>query len=123
MKDFKISNEKKIDTGFVIPDNYFDDLYEKINLKLKNEPKVIPLHRRLKFWISAVAAVLLIGFSLTIYQKNSNFEKSSSELLAFEDSLNNEDIVDQLTEKEIIALEIELNLYDLETENIINDYL
>ena len=44
MKDFKLDNEPKINTGFQIPEHYFEQFSEKVMTKLPNqEPKVLSL--------------------------------------------------------------------------------
>ena len=49
MKDFKLDNHPKINSGFKTPDHYFDDFSEKILHRLEEkESKVISIFYRRK---------------------------------------------------------------------------
>ena len=70
MNDFKINSDHKIESGFKIPEDYFENFSEKVLLRInKPEPKVVTLFYKRKTWISSVAAVLVISLSVTLYTK------------------------------------------------------
>ena len=70
MKDFKINNEYKINSGFKIPENYFESFSEKVQLQInKEEPKVVSIFYKTRTWISTIAAVLVIALSIPIFTK------------------------------------------------------
>ena len=67
MKTFKLENDQKTKTGFITPDDYFEDFSEKILLQLPEEKrKIIPLFQRKKQLIFVVAAILIIGVIVPI---------------------------------------------------------
>ncbi|MFC4818650.1 hypothetical protein [Flavobacterium sp. GCM10023249] len=128
MKKFDLHNDPKIESGFTIPDNYFDTFEERLMQQLpfeENNTKVIQLWQRKSFWISSVAAVFLLSFGIWTYfaQTNANNMISSSEYLAYENDLTTEDIAEHLTDEDIASLENEMQLYDTKTETYINEYL
>ena len=128
MKKFDLHNDSKIDSGFKIPENYFDSFEERLMQKLpfeENNTKVIRLWQRQSFWISSVAAVFMLSFGIWTYFAQSNVENtiSSSDYLAYENDLTTEDIAEHLTDEDIASIENEMQLYDNETENYINEYL
>ena len=76
MKTFKLDNEPKIETGFTVPENYFENFSAKMMQQLpKNEPKVISIFTKKKTWMYAAAAILVLALSLPIY--NNYFSRSS----------------------------------------------
>ncbi|HKX85411.1 MAG TPA: hypothetical protein VJL37_01980 [Flavobacterium sp.] len=128
MKKFDLHNDSKIDSGFKIPENYFDSFEERLMQKLpfeENNTKVIRLWQRQSFWISSVAAVFMLSFGIWTYFAQSNVENtiSSSDYLAYENDLTTEDIAEHLTDEDIASIENEMQLYDNETETYINEYL
>ena len=128
MKKFDLHNDPKIESGFTIPDNYFDTFEERLMQHLpfeENNTKVIQLWQRKSFWISSVAAVFVLSFGIWTYfaQTNANTMISSSEYLAYENDLTTEDIAEHLTDEDIASLENEMQLYDTKTETYINEYL
>jgi len=121
MKDFNINNEHKIDSGFKIPENYFENFSEKVLLKInKPEPKVISIFYKRKTWISSVAAVLVISLSVTLYTKIA--VKSTDEKLTLENYITNQseisqyDLVALLDTKDIEKIKIDLILDDKKIE-------
>ncbi len=74
MKQFDLDNDPKIDSGFRIPENYFEQFETKIMSQIsEKEVKVISIFETRKFWFSAVAAVFVIGLFTTMYLNNNVF--------------------------------------------------
>ena len=121
MNDFKINSEHKIESGFKIPENYFENFSEKVLMKInKPEPKVISIFYKRKTWISSLAAVLVISLSVTLYTKIA--VKSSEEKLTLENYITNQseisqyDLVALLDSKDIEKIKIDLKLDDKKIE-------
>jgi len=121
MNDFRINSKRKIDSGFKIPENYFENFSEKVLLKINNpEPKVISIFYKRKTWISSVAAVLIISLSVTLYTKIA--VKSTEEKLTLENYITNQseisqyDLVALLDTKDIEKIKIDLKLDDKKIE-------
>ena len=124
MNDFKINSGSNIDSGFKIPEDYFENLSEKVLMKINHpEPKVISIFYRKKVWISSVAAVLVISFSITLYTKIT--VKSNEEKLTLENYISNQseisqyDLVALLDTKDIEKIKIDLKLDDKKIEEIL----
>ena len=125
MKEFDLENNQKIENGFNIPDQYFESLEFKIMDQLtKNPVKVISLFETRKFWIGSVAAILLIAITALFYFNNSETSKTNTEeYLTYQTNLSAEDIVEHLTDDDILKIEASLNLYDTETVQYAKKYL
>ncbi len=126
MNDFKIDNEPKIDSGFKIPENYFENFSEKVFMKINNpEPKVISFFYKRKTWISSVAAVLIISLSVTLYTKIA--VKTTEENLTLENYITNQseitqyDLVVLLDTKDIEKIKIDLKIDDKKIEEVLTN--
>ena len=125
MKEFDLENNQKIESGFKIPDQYFESLEFKIMDQITNNPvKVISLFETRKFWIGSVAAILLITITALLYFNNSEISNiNTEEYLTYQTNLSTEDIVEHLTDDDILKIEASLNLYDTETVQYAKEYL
>jgi len=126
MNDFKINSKHKIDSGFKIPEDYFDNFSDKVLLKInKPEPKVVSIFYKRKTWIFSVAAVLVISLSVTLYTKIAS--KSSEEKLTLENYITNQseisqyDLVALLDAKDIEKIKIDLKLEDKNIEDVLTN--
>ncbi|WP_310559036.1 hypothetical protein [Flavobacterium sp.] len=123
MKPFKLDNFPKIESGFKIPDNYFENFSERLLNNLpEKEIKVIPIYEKRKTWIYAVAAVLVLAISVPVL--NQYFNKSNEienlvleNYLASNTSINDHDIADLLTDDDIQKIKIDMNIEDKTIEN------
>ena len=125
MKEFDLENNQKIESGFKIPDQYFESLEFKIMDQITNNPvKVISLFETRKFWIGSVAAILLITITALLYFNNSEISNiNTEEYLTYQTNLSTEDIVEHLTDDDILKIEASLNLYDADTVQYAKEYL
>lgn len=123
MKTFKLDNEPKIQTGFTVPENYFNDFSAKMMQQLpKNEPKIISLFARKKTWMYAAAAVMVMALSLPIYN---NYFSNSSEIdsttlenyITYQSTVSPTDIVNLLDEQDIQKISLDLDIEDVAIEN------
>ncbi|MCZ8198725.1 MAG: hypothetical protein O9267_14065 [Flavobacterium sp.] len=124
MKNFNLENEPKIETGFTIPENYFNDFSERVMQQLPSEkPKVISLYQSNKNWFLTAAAILIVSFTIpTFYllQNNSN-ELNTSELESYildHSTVSQDDIVDLLNENDLKEMNVDYNLEDISSEVI-----
>ena len=123
MKTFKLDNEPKINTGFTVPDNYFEDFSEKMMQHLpENEPKIISIYARKKTWMYAAAAILVLALSIPIY---TNYFRNSSEIdtatlenyITYQSTVSATDIVNLLDEQDIQKMTVDLDIEDITIEN------
>ncbi len=132
MKAFKIDSNK-IDPGFKVPDQYFETLQDKIHTALaEEETPVLNLPHNNTKWIIAVAAVLLILFSITFLNRQQFSAPDSDSLEAYlsNTNLSNDEIARYLEAEDIYALlidqkleiqEIEEQLTNSDLENFITN--
>lgn len=119
MKDFNLNNEK-IESGFKVPEGYFEQFESKIlnQLVVEKEPKVISLWQNKRVWMTSIAAVLLVSIALPIYF---SMNKTTSSLvedetietyLSIQPTLSNYEIATELTNEDFASLEESLALND-----------
>lgn len=129
MKDFDLDKKFK-NTGFKIPDNYFEQfevsMLEQISKTEKT--KVVSIFYKKQIWISAIAAVFVALIAIPFYFNGSNNTKNV-DTTSLENYLVTQytpyDLADKLSEENIDALESELALNDealehylIETQNL-----
>ncbi len=126
MKTFKLENEPKIESGFKIPENYFDNFSEKVLQQLnEKEVKVIPFYKRKKT-LSLVAAAV-IGLALMIPIVN-NYRATSNDLdeaaletyLSYQSNLTQYDLIQKLDDSDIEKLNNNITLEDETIEDILS---
>lgn len=119
MKDFNLNNEK-IESGFKVPEGYFEQFESKMlnQLVVEKEPKVISLWQNKRVWMTSIAAVLLVSIALPIYF---SMNKTTSSLvedetietyLSIQPTLSNYEIATELTNEDFASLEESLALND-----------
>jgi hypothetical protein len=125
MKQFDLENDDKINSGFKIPDDYFNQFESKIMTQIsEKEVKVVSIFERRKFWLSAVAAVFAVGILTTVYLNfNQNDSIIAEDYFAYDNSITTEEIAEHLTDDDINKIEESLNLYDNETTDYAKEYL
>ena len=123
MNHFKLDDYEKISSGFKAPDAYFDQLFEKINLQLAAEPKVIPLYRKKNF-IYAAAAVLVVGLGITTYNA-AKVQTTSTDAIAIENYLasqtsTEDNLMELLESEDIEKIQIDYDFDDKTVEDILS---
>ncbi|NDP27871.1 MAG: hypothetical protein GZ087_10670 [Flavobacterium sp.] len=123
MKTFKIENEPKIETGFTVPENYFEDFSAKMMQQFPaKESKVISLFARKKTWMYAAAAIVVLGLSVPVYNffnsQSSEFDDTTLEnYITYHSSVSDEDLVNLLDEEDIQKMSVDYNIEDKTIEN------
>ena len=126
MKPFKL-DEQKIESGFKVPDGYFEKLTSDINAKLAtNEPKVVSIFSRKKVIYYAVAAVLVLALSIPLFNYyNSTTSLTQEEVedyLALQSGITEDDLVNALDKEDIEKLKIDLKIEDkVLEETLVNE--
>ena len=123
MKTFKLDNEPKIKTGFIVPENYFEDFSVKMMQQLPvQEPKVISIFARKKTWLHGAAAILVLALSLPIY--NNYFSRSSEidaatleNYISYQSTVSETDLVNLLDEQDIQKMSVDMDIEDIAIEN------
>lgn len=127
MKDFKLDNEPKINSGFKTPDHYFETFSAKVMQQLpeQEEPKVISIFQRRKTWIMAVAAVLILALMLPIYNRLSTNTSELDEVtlenyITDQSNINQYDLVSLLEAEDIEKMKVDMPLEDETIEDILS---
>lgn len=118
MKKFNLENVPKTTSGFIVPDNYFEDFSKKVLSQLPDETnRVIPLYKQKNKLLFAVAAILVIGLFIPIYNQLS---RPSEELdlttlenhLSYQTNINQYDLISELDEDDINKMGATIQLKD-----------
>lgn len=130
MSEFDL-NKAKIKTGFSIPENYFEQFEIKMQEKLfhEKETKVVSIFHKKSVWISSIAAVLVLCVAIPSYFNSTTTAKLESttieNYLSYQTNFTNYDIIENLSNKDIIELENSFAMNDdgvenylLETQNL-----
>ena len=127
MKTFKLDKEPKIETGFTVPENYFENFSAKMMQQLpENEPKIISIFARKKTWMYVAAAIMVLALSLPIYF---NYFSHSSEIdeatlenyISYHSTVSDTDLVNLLDEQDIQKMSVDLDLEDVIIENELSE--
>ncbi|MEY2922486.1 MAG: hypothetical protein RL108_1112 [Bacteroidota bacterium] len=125
MKNFNLENGPKITSGFIVPDQYFEEFSKKMLSQLPDEKnRVIPLQKQKRKLLFAVAAILVIGLFIPIFNQLS---KPSDELdestlenhISYQTNINQYDLISDLDNEDITSLGTVIQLKD----EIIEDHL
>ena len=131
MKQINLDIDNKIATGFIVPENYFDTFYSRLSKNIPaQEYNEISIFRKKKIWIYAAAAIFIIGISIpvlhTFYNKSIALDDNILEnYIANHATINDNDIADLLTEKDIQKMNDDMAIEDkiIEHELANNDNL
>ncbi|NRT12571.1 hypothetical protein [Flavobacterium sp. 14A] len=129
MKEFKLENETKITTGFVTPDNYFEDFSAKFMQNLPSNEvavvKVIPLYKRRSTIISLIAAIFAIALMLPIFNQSpvattsTEIDQASLEnYLSYQTNVSQYDLINSLETEDLEDLSAPVTTTTLEQETI-----
>jgi hypothetical protein len=127
MKLYELKNIDKQETGFRIPDGYFEAFETKImphSITENGTPKntVIALFHRKRIWMSSIAAVFVVTIAIPLYFNST--AKTSMESYAIEHYLMQQqnvtttEIVPHLTDYDITALATRLGVSATECDDI-----
>lgn len=118
MKKFNLENVPKTTSGFIVPDNYFEDFSNKVLSQLPDETnRVIPLYKQKSKLLMAVAALLIIGLFIPIFKQ---LPKPAEELdlttlenhLSYQTNINQYDLISELDEDDLNKMGATIQLKD-----------
>ena len=126
MKTFKLENEPKIQTGFKIPENYFDNLSIKIMEQLPaSEPKVISIFKKRKSLILMAAAILILALMIPILNNLSTTKKeldstTLENYITYQSNVNQYDLISVLETEDITNMNTSIVLEDQAVEDVLS---
>lgn len=124
MKPFDIENNEKIDTGFKIPENYFEQFEAKMmaQIPVEKEVKVISIFHNKQLWISSFAALVLLAIAIPIYFNMANETKLDASTienyLVNQKSVGITELSKHLTDQDIKELETSLGVTIVDSDGI-----
>ena len=128
MKQIDLENTEKIDSGFKIPENYFEQFEAKMmeRVSKEKEVKVVSLFYKKQVWISSIAALFLLAIAIPVYfnmAKESNLDTNTIEsYLVDQQSIGTTELIKHLTDEDISELQNALAI-DNVTDETIENYL
>lgn len=126
MKTFKLENEPKIESGFKIPDDYFDNFSIKMMERLpESEPKVISIFQKRKSLFLMLAAVLVLALMIPFLNNwYTNKQEIDSNLLenyiTYQSNVNQYDLINGLETEEISKIKISMAIEDKAIEDVLS---
>ena len=126
MKTFKLENEPKIETGFKIPANYFDDLSLKIMEQIPaSEPKVISIFQKRKGLFMMTAAILILALMVPVFNNLSTTKKeldsaALENYITYQSNVNQYDLISILETEDITNMSSGIVLEDQVVEDVLS---
>lgn len=129
MKNFDLDNNYKITSGFITPENYFEQFEAKIMHQISaqesavKEAKVVSLFHRKQVWMTSIAALFLLSIALPVYfdsVNESSLHPDTIELYLAQQSVGTTELTKHLTNDDILELETSLGVSSSESEEIEN---
>lgn len=126
MKTFKLENESKIETGFKIPANYFDDLSLKIMEQIPaSEPKVISIFQKRKGLFMMAAAILILALMVPVFNNLSTTKKeldsaALENYITYQSNVNQYDLISILETEDITNMSSGIVLEDQVVEDVLS---
>jgi len=125
MKDFKLDDYPKINTGFTTPVHYFEYLPEQIMKKLPSQkPKVLPIFKRRNLWLTTAAAILVIALCVPLYNTinpiNKEIDLATMEnYFSYRSTISQYDLVNLLDDKDVEAIDLDIEVEDNTIEELL----
>ncbi|GEL09386.1 hypothetical protein SAMN05192550_1616 [Flavobacterium glycines] len=126
MKEFKLNNIPKIESGFKTPDElYFENFsVNLLNQLPKKEPKTISLFQKKKSIIMMVAAVFVLALAIPSLIKNASKRNELDTItlenyLSYQSNINQYDLINALDEEDIKNIDQDIELKDQTIEDIL----
>jgi hypothetical protein len=129
MKNFDLDNNYKITSGFITPENYFEQFEAKIMHQISaqksavKEAKVVSLFHRKQVWMSSIAALILLAIAIPVYFNSvneSSLHADTIEHYLAQQSVGTTELTKHLTNDDILELETSLGVSTSESEEIEN---
>lgn len=126
MNNFDLHKEPKIESGFKVPENYFDSLSTKVMEQVpQRNQKVISIFGSRKTWTIAIAAAFVISLSIPIFNA---FKTASTELdnntlenyLTNHAEISDDDLVELLDEEDIQKIKLDYDIEDKAIEDMLS---
>jgi hypothetical protein len=126
MKPFKLKNEPKIESGFKIPDHYFENFSSKMIQQMpKHEIKVISIFKKKNYVYFVAAAVLVIALLVpALYNSSTNSSEIDSVALenyiTYQSNVNQYDLINNLGEEDIKNIKVNIAIEDKAIEDVLS---
>ena len=126
MNEFNLEKDRKIASGFKVPEQYFEDFSAKVREQLpEKEPKLIALFTNKKTWFFAVAAVVVVALTVPIFHLTPpapvELDKDTLEnYLNHCSDFSDDDLAEFLNESDIRKLDIDSAIEDRAIEDLLS---
>lgn len=126
MKNFKLDNEPKINSGFKTPDGYFEEFSSKIIAELpKKDPKIISIfsYRKTLYFVAAAILIMILCTPLFFKYSSQTDEIDLATLenyIAYQANISDEEILNLLQQEDLDKIKLEFNVSDAAIEEVLN---
>ena len=124
MNHFDINKQPKINTGFKVSDNYFENFSDSLMLRINEKDTKVIAIRKHNHWWSTAAAVLIVSLGIfSVYriseERNEIDQNILENYIANDANISNEQLIDLLDETDIQEISVNSSI----SESDIEDFL
>ena len=125
MNQFDINKQPKIDTGFKVPDNYFENFSDSLMFRInQKDTKVIAIKRNQHWW-STAAAVLIVSLGIfSVYRISENRNEIDQNIIenyiTNDAHFSNEEFIDLLDETDIQEMNVTSSISEADIEDFLS---
>lgn len=123
MKEFKLENSAKIESGFKVPEDYFDTFAQNVMQKLPvADTKVISIFQKRKTAIMFAAALIAVALIIPIVNAPVPLAKEIDSVtlenyLSYQTNINQYDLINALDEEDINTIKTNVAIEQNNIEN------
>jgi hypothetical protein len=124
MKEFKLENKSKIESGFKTPDHYFENFSDNVMQHLSaKEPKVVSIFQKRKRVLMIAAAILIIALMVPFFYNSTNNKELDAvtleNYLSYQTNMTQYDLINELGPEDIGNIKTTVALEDITIEDIL----
>jgi hypothetical protein len=123
MKEFKLENSTKIESGFKVPEAYFDTFAQNVMQKLPvADTTVISLFQKRKIALMLAAAIIAVALIIPIINAPAPLAKeidsaTLENYLSYQTNINQYDLINALDEEDINTIKTNVAIEQNNIEN------
>ncbi|HEU4497455.1 MAG TPA: hypothetical protein VFR70_10420 [Flavobacterium sp.] len=127
MKPFNLENRPKIESGFKVPDGFFETFSKEVLSKTAAvEKPAVPLFKKRRNWLFASAAVLAVGIMIPLASRYATKDQAIDDAevehyLAYQSGISQYDLINMLDDEDIEAIEADLDVDDAVLETVLSE--
>lgn len=124
MNHFDINKQPQINTGFKIPDNYFENFSDNLMLRINEKDSKVISIKRYQHWWSTAAAIVVVSLGIfSVYRISENRNEIDQNILenyiSNDANISNEELIDLLDETDIQEMNVNSSILESDIEDFL----